>query len=341
MAVAEFESEGDRQRERRKRPPAMIEVESVRRKKRTIALITLWVPMLGTLAAIVLAAYTGVSWLEVSLFVGMYVLTVAGLEAGFHRLFSHKAYTTGKTLRFLHAVAGSMAMQGPILYWVASHRRHHMYSDSHEDPHSPWVRKGEDGQPQHLTGFKGFWHSHVANMYTDYPTNVMAFTRDLGQDPMLRFVDKHYRPWVLLGLLLPAAIGLAVGGTWLFALKGLLWGGLMRICVVHHVFFTNGSFSHLWGSRPFETGDHSANNLWFGVLTFGSAYQNNHHAFPASAVLGFRWYEFDVAALFIRTYELLGIAHNVHKPPHQAARERYARASSARLSSRQPHGEST
>jgi len=312
----------------------MIEAESVRRAKRRIALVTIWVPTFGAALALGLAIVHGVSVLQVSLLVAMYIVTMTGVEVGFHRFFAHRSFKGGEIVRALLGIAGSMAVQGPVTYWAATHRRHHIYSDTKEDPHSPHVRKASDGSEQRFRGrLAGLWHSQMGNMYTDHATNVMAFARDLARDPITVFVAKHYRKWVLLGLVLPALIGAAVERSWYGALLGLLWGGLLRIFIVHHIYFASGSFSHMYGGRRFQTDDESTNNYVFGVPTFGSAWQNNHHAFPLSAVLGFKWYEPDVGALIIRTLAALGLVTDVKRMPtaHEQARKAKVPAKAVRL----------
>lgn len=311
-----------------RRPPPMIEVERVRRAKRAIALVTIWVPTLGTAAALVLAFTRGVGLLEIALLVSMYIVTMTGVEVGFHRFFAHRAFHGNDTVRLLLGIAGSMAAQGPVIYWAATHRRHHLYSDTKEDPHSPHVRKARDGSEQRFRSrLAGLWHSQMGNMYTDHATNVMAFARDLPRDRVTAMVDKHYRTWVALGLVIPTLIGALAAGTWSGAFHGLLWGGLVRIFVVHHIYFANGSFSHMYGGRPFETDDESTNNYVFGVPTFGSAWQNNHHAFPSSAILGFRWYEPDVGGWIIRAGAALGLITDVTWAPTEHAQASKARSS--------------
>ncbi len=299
-----------------RRPPPMIEVASVRRAKRTIALVTILVPTFGTALALGLAVARGIGALELGLLVGMYIVTMTGVEVGFHRYFAHSAFKGGEVLRALLGVAGSMAAQGPVIYWAATHRRHHVYSDTKEDPHSPHVRKADSGSEQRFTSrLAGLWHSQMGNMYTDHATNVMAFSADLRRSRLNVFIDRHYRKWVLFGLILPALIGAAVERSLYGALMGLLWGGLVRIFVVHHIYFANGSFSHMYGGRPFKTDDESTNNYVFGVPTFGSAWQNNHHAFPSSANLGFKWYQPDVGYFIIRALAALGVVTSMNRAP--------------------------
>jgi stearoyl-CoA desaturase (delta-9 desaturase) len=301
------------------RPSPLILSDEVRRKKRRIAIVTLLVPLSGTVAALALLPWTGFGWLEGGLLAGMYTLTIGGVEVGLHRYFSHAAFKCGRLVKIGLGVTGSMAAQGPIIYWSATHRRHHVHSDTPDDPHSPHWRKGDDGD-EHMAMLRGLWQAHVGNMYTDHATNVTLFAKDMMRDPDLAFIDRHYRKWVVLGVLIPAAVGFAVTQTWLGALSGLLWGGLVRMFLGQHCYYANGSFAHMFGPRPFDTGDQSTNNIWFGVPTFGSAYQNNHHAFPSVAFLGFKWFQVDLGAWIIRAMRLVGLVWDVRTvTPEQMA----------------------
>jgi stearoyl-CoA desaturase (delta-9 desaturase) len=305
----------------------VIRASSVMAAKRRLGLLSIWIPTLGTAAAVATAFLWGVGAREIGLLLAMYVFTMAGVEVGFHRQLAHNVFSAKPWLRDLLAIAGSMAAQGRATYWAATHRRHHAYSDQPEDPHSPYWRITPGGA-QRMGRIRGLWQAHLGNMVSGYPTNVTLFARDLVRDPRIARIDRLYPHWVLLGLLVPTLIGAALGGSWVGALQGLLWGGLVRIFLVHHVYFANGSFSHMYGGRPFETGDQSTNNPVFAVPTFGSAYQNNHHAFPNSALLGLRWYQPDVGMWFIRAFEALGLAWDVQRAPGPEAQARRLRGSS-------------
>jgi stearoyl-CoA desaturase (delta-9 desaturase) len=270
----------------------------------------------------------GVGALELGLLFGMCVLTMAGVEVSFHRQLAHNAFETKPALRTLLAIADSMAAQGGVIYGVATHRRHHVHSDTPEDPHSPHYRKGKGGN-ERMSRLKGLWHAHMGNMYTGYPTNCTLFGKDIIKDPALARVDRFYRLWIVVGLLIPTLLGGVIAGTWIGAVNGLLWGGLVRIFVVHHIYFANGSFSHMYGGQPYDNGDFSTNNPVFAIPTFGSAYQNNHHAFPSSALLGLRWYQPDVGAWFIRAFEWLGLAWNVKLAPREQIEGRRRRVQHA------------
>ena len=308
----------------RARPAPVVRVATMMAAKRKLGLLTIWIPTLGTALAIALAFAWGVGPVEIGLLLGMYVVTMAGVEVGLHRQLAHGAFQSPLWLRDLLAIAGSMAAQGRVTYWAATHRRHHVHSDRPEDPHSPHWRMGLEGE-QHMGRLRGLWHAHMGNMVTGYPTNVTLFARDLLKDARIARIDRFYFGWVLVGLLIPAALGAIFIGTPTGALEGLLWGGFVRIFLVHHIYFANGSFSHMYGGRPYETGDESTNNPIFAVPTFGSAYQNNHHAFPASALLGLRWYQPDVGMWFIRTFEALGLAWGVRRAPRELVEARRVR----------------
>src|SRR5262249_15742085 len=147
---------------------------------------------------------------------------------------------------------------------------------------------------------RGLWHAHIGWMRTDRVTNCTLFAHDLLRDPAIRRIHALYVPIVLLGLLLPAGIEGAATGTWYGALEGLLWGGLVGMFMVHHSTWSNASLAHVWGARPYDSGDQAANNWWVAIPTFGASWQNNHHAFPSSAFLGLKWWQVDLAGYFIR-----------------------------------------
>lgn len=315
------------------RPTVAVEDAALRPTQRRIALATIWVPFLGTVAAIALAIRDGIAAWEIALLVSGFVLTSLGIELGLHRALAHRAFETHRWLRVLLAVLGSMAAEGRVLYWVASHRRHHAHSDTPRDPHSPHVRKVPGREPERLGMVRGLWHAHVGHMITDAITNCTLFAKDLQKDPAMRRVSELYVPIVVLGLLIPAAIGAAVEGTWMGALRGFLWGGLARMFVVHHTTWSVASICHRFGGARFETGDLSRNNLLLALPSFGSAYQNNHHAFPSSAYLGLKWWEIDLTAIFIRALSAVGLVWNVRRPePEQIERQlrRAARVAVAR-----------
>jgi stearoyl-CoA desaturase (Delta-9 desaturase) len=262
----------------------------------------------------------GFGWVDLGLLAGMYALSAVGITVGFHRLFTHKSFETHGVVRFVLAALGSMAVQGSVLRWVAQHRRHHQHSDTEHDPHSPH-RYGSG-----LLGrVRGFFHAHVGWAFLPDPAGVDRYVADLRKSAAMRVASALFPLWIVLGLVVPAVVGGLVTGTWAGALFGLVWGGLVRVFLVHHVTWSVNSAGHLWGTRPFKSDDHSRNNLLLGVLALGEGWHNSHHAFPTSARHGLRWWQPDASYYLIRLLALLGLAWNVKLPSAEAqARARRA-----------------
>ena len=272
-------------------------------------------PFLGFVAVVISLWGRGFHWVDLGLLLGMYALTAVGITVGYHRLFTHRAFETNRVVQFVLAVFGSMAVEGPLLKWTAIHRRHHQHSDAEEDPHSP--HKQGDGL---LGVLRGLWHAHIGWFFEPDPPNLPHYVKDLHQSGTLRIASALFPLWVLLGLVIPAILGGLLTRTWLGVVTGLLWGGLARIFLVHHVTWSINSICHLWGRHPFQTGDHSQNNFVFGILGFGEGWHNNHHAFPSSARFGLRWWQIDLGYWFICVLALLGLASKVRRPEEQILR---------------------
>jgi stearoyl-CoA desaturase (delta-9 desaturase) len=280
---------------------------------RVINLLAIVVPFAGVVAAIALTWGWGwFSWAHLALLVVGYVLTGLGITVGYHRLFTHKSFETGAVMKAIWGVLGSMAVEGPIIKWVATHRSHHQHSDREDDPHSPNT---------HGAGvvalFKGLYHAHFGWLFARRVPNLSKYVPDLEKDRLIKVISALFPLWVLLGLAIPTVLGWAITGTWKGALLGLIWGGLVRIFLVHHVTWSINSVCHLWGYRAFNSHDHSRNNPIFGILGMGEGWHNNHHAFPASARHGLRWWEIDLSYLVIRGMELLGLAQRVRVPSRE------------------------
>ena len=289
-------------------PPRAEVAKRVSTGVRLLNLTAVVLPLAGFVAVAASLWGWGFHWVDGSLLVGMYVLTAVGITVGYHRLFTHRAFETHGIVQFALAVLGSMAVEGPLLKWVAVHRRHHQHSDTPDDPHSPHEH-GDD-----LLGvLRGLWHAHVGWFFQPDPPNLQHYVKDLRQSGLLRAASRLFPLWVTLGLVLPAALGGLLTGTWMGVLTGLLWGGLARIFLVHHVTWSINSICHLWGRQPFRTGDHSRNNFVFGALGFGEGWHNNHHAFPTSARFGLRWWQVDVGYWCISGLALLGLAWSVRR----------------------------
>ena len=258
-------------------------------------------------------------WSDVAVFLIMYVVTGLGVTVGFHRHLTHRSFKTSKPLRGLLAILGSVAIEGPVISWVADHRKHHAYSDQEGDPHSPHVGHGGG-----LRGaLKGLAHAHVGWLFIHTHRGARKrYAPDLIADPVIAFVDRTFLVWALGGFAIAFGLGYAIGGTLDAALTGLLWGAGVRMLVVHHVTYSINSLCHFFGRQRFPTGDESRNLLWLALPTFGESWHNNHHAFPTSAEHGMRRWEIDPSALVIRGLERLGLVWDVVRidPERQAAK---------------------
>jgi stearoyl-CoA desaturase (Delta-9 desaturase) len=263
-------------------------------------------------------------WSDVTVFLIMYVLTGLGVTVGFHRHLTHRSFKTSPALRGVLAVLGSVAIEGPVISWVADHRKHHTYSDQEGDPHSPHVGHGGG-----LRGaLRGLAHAHVGWLFIHTHRGARnRYARDLINDPVVSFVDRTFVVWALSGLVVAFGLGYAIGGTLDAALTGLLWGGAVRMLVVHHVTYSINSLCHFFGRQRFPTEDESRNLLWLALPTFGESWHNNHHAFPTSAFHGMRRWEIDPSAIVIRTLEKLGLVWDVVRiEPERQARKAEAAA---------------
>lgn len=278
-------------------------------------------PFAGLVVAIAFLWGYGFDWVHLGLLLGMYAVTVLGVTIGFHRLFTHRAFEAIRPVQAILAVLGSMSVEGPLLKWVAVHRRHHQHSDRHDDPHSPHLH-GEG-----LAGlFKGLWHAHIGWLFQSDSPELPRYIPDLQSDGLLRVISKLFPVWVAVGLILPAVLGGLLTWSLTGALLGFIWGGLTRVFLVHHVTWSINSVCHLWGSRPFKSRDHSRNNFLFGVLAMGEGWHNNHHAFPTSARHGLRWWQIDISYWIIRGMALLGLVWKIRLPdtPAMIAKRNHA-----------------
>jgi stearoyl-CoA desaturase (delta-9 desaturase) len=271
-------------------------------------------PLAGFTAGVACFWERGVGGADLALCLGMGALTMLGITAGFHRQFTHRSFEAPAAVRWLLGIAGSMAAQGPVLFWAACHRRHHQHSDTEDDPHSP------AGKPATFLGrLGGLWHAHVGWMFRHEPEPWGRYVPDLLRDDVAFRLNRTYPLWVLLGLALPAVLGGLWAGSWAGAWGGLCWGGLARVFLVHHATWSINSVCHAYGSAPYGTDDHSKNNALCALLALGEGWHNNHHAFPTSARHGLEWWQLDVTYLVIRLLERAGLASGV-KTPSAAAR---------------------
>jgi len=247
-------------------------------------------------------------WSDIAVFGILYVLTGFGVTVGFHRLFTHRSFATKPWLRGVLAVSGSAAIEGPVISWVADHRKHHAFADQPGDPHSPHVDHGVGWRG----ALRGLAHAHMGWLFLHTQRGSrQRYAPDLLADPVVSFVDRTFLVWAVGGLGAAFGLGWLIGGTLTAALTGLLWGGAVRLLVLHHVTFSINSLCHFFGRRRFDTGDESRNLAWLSLLSFGEAWHNNHHAFPTSAAHGMRWYEIDTSSLLIRGLEKVGLVWDV------------------------------
>jgi stearoyl-CoA desaturase (Delta-9 desaturase) len=279
------------------------------------------VPFAATLAAIPLLWNQVVGATDLAILAAMYVATALGVTVGFHRMLTHRSFQTSKPLEYGFAALGSMAVQGPVIGWVADHRKHHAHTDVEGDPHSPHVGHG-DGIGGVL---RGLWHAHVGWLLVEQGRAAWRkYAADLHKDPGMRFLSRHFLALVLASLAIPALAGYLLNGTLAGAATGLLWGGLVRIFFVHHITWSVNSVCHFLGTRRFETEDESRNVFWLALPSLGESWHHNHHAFPRSAVHGLRRWELDPSALVIRALERLGLAWNVVRIAPERQHQRLA-----------------
>lgn len=287
----------------------LVENNSFKVIQRRWALVTIIIPTLGFVLAIAQLLFAGISFLEIELLVIMYALTIIGVELGFHRYFSHGAFQANIVIRVALAILGSMAAQGPPIHWVSNHRCHHQYSDRGGDPHSPY-----SSEEQHPGQWRKMWHAHMGWLLDSDLPNSILYAKDLLRDATIAKVNQLYLIWVLLGLVIPSVLGGILTGTWIGVCQGFLWGGLVRIFLVHHAVWGVNSFAHVYGSRPFDTADRSTNNMWLVLPSLGGAWHNNHHAFPTAAINGLHWWQIDPGGWVIWGLEKLGLAWNIKRP---------------------------
>jgi stearoyl-CoA desaturase (delta-9 desaturase) len=268
---------------------------------RIIMLFVVIVPLLATVFAIFLLWQRLVAWREVALLLGMYTLTGLGITVGYHRMLTHRSFEAHPVVKFIFLALGSMAMEGGAVTWASVHIKHHALTDEEGDPHSP---------------LEGFFHAHVGWLLDGLYAEPDKYGSWLLKDRMVVFFERTFLLWVVLGFVIPFLIG---GWT------GLLWGGLVRVFLCHHITWSVNSICHTFGKRMFETEDQSMNNWLVGLLAFGEGWHNNHHAFPRSAFHGMRWWQFDFSAYIIRVLERLGLVRNVYRVPPTAIAARMER----------------
>ncbi len=289
------------------------------RAQARVALVTVVLPIVGLVGGIVAIAVYGVSPFYLALWGGMHLVGMLGISVGFHRLGAHRSFKPHPWVARALYIMGSLSAQGPVIYWVSNHRRHHEKCDRAGDVHSPYY--AEDGE-QFSSKLNGFWQAHTGWMFRSNPTNPLRYSRDLLKDRDACFVNRHYMWWIALGIVVPGVIALAVFHTVDAFLLGMLFGGLARLCSVQHVTWAINSWTHMFGRRPFVTQDRSSNAAWLCVPTVGEAWHNNHHAFPYSARLGLMWWQLDIGWMLLVCLRAVGLVRDVKLPTRQAMRDK-------------------
>jgi stearoyl-CoA desaturase (Delta-9 desaturase) len=284
--------------------------------RNAVVRLLVFVPLAALLAAVPLAWGWGLSWVDIGLAALFYFVTCVGVTLGFHRYFTHRAFKADRPMRVALAIVGSMAFQGPIITWVADHRRHHAFTDKEGDPHSPWLF---GTSPAAVV--KGFWHSHFGWMLEHEVTNPARFAPDLLADPDIKRINRQFPLWSTLSLLAPAVLGGLLTWSWWGAVTALFWAGLVRIGVLHHVTWSVNSICHMIGTRPWTVRDRSTNFWPLAIATMGESWHNLHHADPTCARHGIGRGQIDVTARVIWIFEKLGWVREVRWPtPRRLAR---------------------
>ncbi|WP_167464667.1 acyl-CoA desaturase [Nocardia brasiliensis] len=283
------------------------------RAKRIVALVTIGIPGIGFLIAVYLVVTGSASALDWILFAVLYAVQMLGITIGFHRYAAHKSFKTSRVFEGVMMIAGSMALEGPLLFWVITHRRHHRFADELGDPHSPNM-----SGPGLRGKLRGLWYAHIPWMFSDKESRVEVFAPDILRDRVLFNYSRTYPLWAMSSLALPALIGYLVGGSAGSAWSGFIFGGLARVFVANQAAWCVGSISHMIGTRPFATEDDSANNWLVAIFTFGEGLQNNHHAFSGAYRHAMRWWEPDLSGLILALLAKLRIVWDLKAPSASA-----------------------
>ena len=279
--------------------------------REAIVLLTITaIPFLGLVGGVLLGLGGHLSAHDHAAFLFMYLWTGFSICIGYHRLMTHRGFEAAPWLKLLLLVGGSMAVQGPVVRWVADHRRHHAFTDRAGDPHSPH-RIDHSG----CSAFRRFFYAHMGWFFDREKSRIHKYAPDLLADRMATWVDRQYPWWLLLSVAIPAGIGWAATGSAQGAAISFVWAGLARIFVVQHVTWSINSVGHMFGQRPFATRDHSRNVWWLALPSLGEAWHNNHHSYPRAAVHGFLRRQIDLSGLLIAFMERMGWVRNVIRVP--------------------------
>ena len=285
--------------------------KKIERKQKIYAALTILIPILVTIFTVInINEYLQFFTLNVILFTLFYLLTTLGVSVGYHRLFAHKSYRPNRLTKIILAIMGSMSAQGPVIFWVATHRRHHTFSDKEGDVHSPNLSKNK---------LMGFFFAHVGWMLKSKVTNPVRFCKDLLKDQDILILNKYYFVIVGAGIIVPGIISYSVYGNSHSFVEGVIWGGFIRMFAAHHITWALNSFAHLVGKQNYKTGDFSNNIAFLSVISMGESWHNNHHAFPNSALFGVDKGQLDPGFWFIKLLARIGVADSIKLPKNKPA----------------------
>ena len=299
--------------------PGLIQPVQHETADRIITALVSLIPFLLLMVAAWQVWNEALHWRDLAILAAAYAVTALGVTVGFHRLLTHRSFKTSAALRGVMAAIGSAAIEGPVISWVADHRKHHAFADEPGDPHSPHVGHGVGWRG----ALRGLFHAHMGWLFIHTERgSKQRFAPDLMKDRVVSMVNRTFVLWALLGLAVPFAAGYVLGGTLVAGLTALLWGGAVRVFLVHHVTYSVNSVCHVFGRRRFATDDESRNVFWLALPTMGEAWHNNHHAFPTSAAHGLGRWELDPSAAVIWALERLGLVWDVVRisPARQTAK---------------------
>lgn len=285
------------------------------RGEKSYSLAIMWIPIIATVYSLFSGMLFSIGFGTLILFLICYSCTVLGVTVGFHRLLTHYSFKSNRWLKIILTCFGCMAYEGPPFFWIAAHRRHHRFTETEHDPHSP-IANGRFSLSE-------FYHAHMGWMQNHTIENWRFYIADLLKDRDLKFINKHYVPIALSGLLIPGIINGLIYMSWYHFIEGIIICGLVRVCLQQHVTWSINSICHLWGKKDFETNDHSRNNWVFAILAYGEGWHNGHHAFPRSAKHGLSKWQIDISYGFIYLLSCLGLIKDIKLPTkEQLAKKR-------------------
>jgi len=285
------------------------------------------VPLVAVALAVPVAWGWGLGWLDLALGALFFAIAAHGITIGFHRAFTHGSFTPNRPLKIALAIAGSLAIEGPVARWVADHRKHHAFSDAEGDPHSPWAY-GESARGL----AKGFLFAHTGWLFDVEQTPIEKYAPDLLKDRDIARISRLFPLWVAVSLLAPALLGGVLSWSWHGALTAFFWASLVRVALVHHVTWSINSVCHIWGTHPFRTRDRSGNVAWLALLSGGESWHNLHHSDPTAARHGVLRGQVDTSARLIELFEWRGWATDVRWPRATRLRARLVDPENTRLS---------